>query len=348
MSKTVSKLALAASIVLAMAFTFSCSESGQSDFYGVWISKYYSTFWEINKNAITEFEVSESYQDGFKKNKYSIVKWEKQSDKYFIVYTLDENNGKIDFEVSIDAYSDLQISFLLSRKEGRETYETKKSSTAELNKAIKEAAAAQQAAQKEKEEKEKKEKEEREKEAARIAALQSSFTDQRDGKTYKTVKIGTQTWMAENLNYDASGSISYKNDESNCKEYGRLYNWNTAMKACPSGWHLPSKNEYEALDNTVGGKKVAGKKLKSLSGWSWNEGKSGGGTDEFGFSALPGSYRNEFGVFGYVGSGGYWWSSSEYSSFDAYYRNMGYQNDGTSWHNSDKQRSLYSVRCLQD
>ena len=77
-----------------------------------------------------------------------------------------------------------------------------------------------------------------------------SFTDPRDGKTYKTVKIGNQVWMAENLNYDAgSGSWCYED----CSQYGRLYNWETAKGVAPQGWHLPSKSEFETLLNNLGG-----------------------------------------------------------------------------------------------
>jgi uncharacterized protein (TIGR02145 family) len=80
------------------------------------------------------------------------------------------------------------------------------------------------------------------------------FTDSRDGKTYKTVKIGEQVWMAENLNYDAgSGSWCYDNNPSNCKKYGRLYNWEVAKRIAPSGWHLPSKDEFETLLIVLGG-----------------------------------------------------------------------------------------------
>jgi uncharacterized protein (TIGR02145 family) len=180
----------------------------------------------------------------------------------------------------------------------------------------------------------------------------NSFKDSRDGKTYRKVTIGSQIWMAENLNYEAEGSVCYENKPENCEKYGRLYNWATAMKfpsicnstncssqiqpkhqgICPKGWHLPNKDEYEVLDNAVGGNDVAGKKLKSSSGWSgWLSDGDGDGTDEFVFSALSG--------------GSEWWSAYEdYSG--AYRRYMGdydwanFSNDGKS--------NLHSVRCIQD
>jgi len=117
-----------------------------------------------------------------------------------------------------------------------------------------------------------------------------SFTDPRDNKQYKMVTIGNQTWMAENLNYNASGSKCYDNDENNCKKYGRLYNWETAREACPNGWYLPSKIKWDILVNFAGGKDIAGKKLKATKGWNYDDknARTGNGTDEFGFSALPG------------------------------------------------------------
>ncbi len=168
--------------------------------------------------------------------------------------------------------------------------------------------------------------------------------DSRDGKKYKTVKIGNQTWMAENLNYDASGSKCHDNNSANCAKYGRLYNWSTALKACPSGWHLPSKSEYEVLDNAVGGENVAGKKLKSKSGWNDN----GNGTDEYGFSALPGGLGYSDDDFGSVGSYGYWWSASEINnSFGVYSRYMDYDIEYADWYNYNKNH-LLSVRCVKD
>jgi hypothetical protein len=92
-----------------------------------------------------------------------------------------------------------------------------------------------------------------------------SFADSRDGKKYATIKIGSQIWMAENLNYNANGSKCYGNDESNCQKYGRLYNWNTAMKVCPSGWHLPNGDEWQKLVDIAGGDETAGVILKAAS-----------------------------------------------------------------------------------
>ena len=180
------------------------------------------------------------------------------------------------------------------------------------------------------------------------SVTKGTFLDSRDGKVYKKVTIGGKTWMAENLNYDipnVTTDVCYKNSADSCAKYGRLYNWNTAMNGassppsnasvvrgiCPVGWHIPSDAEWTALWNAVG--EQAGEKLKSKSGWN----SGGNGTDEFGFSALPGGYRNSDGSFHNAGDGGYWWISAQ---------DMYWALDSVYWINFDE-GILFSVRCVQ-
>ena len=117
------------------------------------------------------------------------------------------------------------------------------------------------------------------------------FVDNRDGKTYRKVKIGDQVWMAQNLNYKGEGKDTigycYDNKPTNCNKYGRLYPIEETIEkgsACPDGWHLPDTTEWFALFSAVGGKENAATHLNSKSGWE----ESGNGDDKFGFSALPG------------------------------------------------------------
>jgi len=177
-----------------------------------------------------------------------------------------------------------------------------------------------------------------------LADVVTTFVDDRDGKKYKAVRIGTQVWMAENLNYDAKGSVCYDNKPAYCEKYGRLYNWETANKACPSGWKLPSISEWNELNKAVGGFEVAGEKLKSKSGWDY-KGKSDNGTDEFGFSVLPGGFGIPDGSFADVGNDGGLWSTSELNSDEAYLRDMNFDEQGLYW-GSYAKSYLHSVRCL--
>jgi uncharacterized protein (TIGR02145 family) len=176
---------------------------------------------------------------------------------------------------------------------------------------------------------------------------QVGFTDPRDGKFYKTIKIDGQVWMAENLNYAAEGSKCYNNEEANGAKYGRLYDWETAKKACPTGWHLPSNEEWDKLVDFVGGEKIAGKKLKSTSGWNYYKGKSGNGANEYGFSALPGGFGYSDGSFYCAGNLGIWWSATEYYAWNAWRRVMDYDSENVYRHDDGK-ATLYSVRCVQD
>jgi len=126
-------------------------------------------------------------------------------------------------------------------------------------------------------------------EKLKIIKKEGTFTDPRDGRVYKTVKIGKQVWMAENLAYYCAENCTIvKEKPTYVKKYGRLYDWDTAMKSCPDGWHLPNNEEWLELVNFAGGYEIAGEKLKATRGWNVNfkNGKSSG-TDEYGFAALP-------------------------------------------------------------
>jgi uncharacterized protein (TIGR02145 family) len=218
----------------------------------------------------------------------------------------------------------------------------------------------------------------------------NTFTDPRDGKVYKTVKIGNQTWMAENLAYlpsvagpvaesettpyyyvyDYNGTnVSAAKATNNYNTYGVLYNWPAALTVCPDGWHLPSDAEWTQLENyliangynydgSTTGNKI-GKSLASASGWnSYSETGSVGNTDypayrnKSGFTALPGGNRgyDEAYYFGYdvdIGYAGYWWSSTQSSTYNAWSRALSYNLSIVSWDSNDKGYG-FSVRCVRD
>ncbi len=202
-----------------------------------------------------------------------------------------------------------------------------------------------------------------------VEVKSGTMTDSRDGQTYKTVTIGSQTWMAENLNYETDFSFCYNSEETNCAKYGRLYRWAAAVGksesecgpayicslpsgniqgVCPNGWHLPSKVEWETLFNAVGGPSTAGWVLKSTSGWN----SSGNGTDAFGFSALPAGYRTggyRIGNEGYDGEGdyAYFWSSTEDFSGYAYCMFLDFYIVDANLHDNIKNYG-FSVRCVKD
>ena len=115
--------------------------------------------------------------------------------------------------------------------------------------------------------------------------------DSRDGKSYKTVKIGDQVWMAENLAFEPSSGIYwvYNNDKTNVPKYGYLY-WETALEVCPTAWHLPTDSEWTVLEDYLGGYELAGQKMKSTSG-----SLDGDVINESGFNALPGGMKTYYG-----------------------------------------------------
>jgi uncharacterized protein (TIGR02145 family) len=178
-------------------------------------------------------------------------------------------------------------------------------------------------------------------------AESGEFTDTRDGQKYRTVKIGNQIWMAENLNFKIDGSWCYDDDEANGKIYGRLYNWEAAKMACPAGWHLPSDDEWEVLVNAVGGRGVDGKHLKSKTGWypsNWDKIEC---LDTYGFSALPGGARGLDGSFFNAGGFGYWWTATGYDAGNAYNRLLcaSYYIVGGGYY---RVSIGFSVRCVRD
>jgi uncharacterized protein (TIGR02145 family) len=188
----------------------------------------------------------------------------------------------------------------------------------------------------------------------------TKFCDSRDGKKYTYKKIGNQTWMAENLNYEVEGSKCYDNKQENCVKYGRLYNWETAINACPEDWHLPKYTEWDTLLTTIGekmsGKNAAGRKLKAKNGWNRrNNGRDGNGIDDYGFSALPGGahYRDDERIDGIGRYGFFWTATDEWSSItndNSYiaYR-TGFWNDDSSMQKSiNLKSSLFSVRCVYE
>jgi uncharacterized protein (TIGR02145 family) len=149
--------------------------------------------------------------------------------------------------------------------------------------------------------------------------------------------------MTKNLNVQTADSWCYDNDPANCAKYGRLYTWSAAKAACQSvGMRLPTREEWEALVTAAGGINTAGSKLKSSSGWYNN----GNGSDQYGFSALPGGYRNSGGYFIGAGNVGYWWTATEGSGGIAYLRYMNYGLDVVIESGSDKS-DAFSVRCVE-
>ena len=198
-----------------------------------------------------------------------------------------------------------------------------------------------------------------------------SIIDERDGQVYKTVKIGEQVWMAQNLNYADSiatpsllgKSRCYDNVTANCEVTGRFYKWSAAMDSiktgcghgaicsptlpvqgiCPSGWHLPDSSEWNALFNAVGGKSTAGTKLKSQNGWF---GANGNRSDAYGFSALPAG-ENIYGTFNKVGSKTGFWSSTKWN-VNLVYSAMLYWSDSRAYLYEFEGYNGFSVRCVKD
>jgi len=184
--------------------------------------------------------------------------------------------------------------------------------------------------------------------------------------TYHSVLIGTQCWMKENLNIGEriNGSQNqdplnlvvqkycFNDDETNCTLYGGLYQWDEVMRSsatpggqgiCPKGWHLPADDEWTVLTAFLGGDSVAGTKLKSATGWYNN----GNGTNTSGFTALPGGNRGNDGSFNNLTQLGYFWTSSQAGSSEAWNRKLSADTSLTTKYNSFKTNG-FSVRCVRN
>lgn len=193
----------------------------------------------------------------------------------------------------------------------------------------------------------------------------------KDGNVYKTVTIGSQEWMAENLKTtrylngdligtttsptsDITGETAPKyqwpsgGDESSVSIYGRLYTWyavTDSRNVCPDGWHVPSNSEYTTLMTYLGGDTIAGRKLKETGTAHWASPNTGA-TDETGFSALPGGYRGYEGLYYFIGYTGYFWSSTDYDADNGWYRGLYY--NGAYDHNlSNSKKAGFAVRCVK-
>ena len=183
------------------------------------------------------------------------------------------------------------------------------------------------------------------------------------GTAYRTVDIGSQTWMAENLNYPGTGSIPigtcYKGIKDSCAKYGRLYTWDQAMNGtgssssgkvqgiCPTSWHVPTDAEWTNLLRVVDSTNTtAGTRLKTRNvGWKVNGTTSGNGSDVYGFHALPSG--DSIGVSNAAGSAGFWWSATEGDTTHAWNRSMYYNANDLSRYDYDKTFG-FALRCVKD
>ena len=189
------------------------------------------------------------------------------------------------------------------------------------------------------------------------------MTDARDGKTYQTVTLGDQTWFAQDLNYETGNSWCYKDDAANCETYGRLYDWETALTACPAGWHLGSDEEWATLVKYLDPlsepndgfeiSKIAGGMMKATGTIEdgtglWNSPNTGA-TNSSKFSALPGGNRNPAGTFKMLGAHIMFWTSTEYDDNHAWTMMLDMTQSGIlrDYKGVTKDYGI-SVRCVED
>ena len=187
----------------------------------------------------------------------------------------------------------------------------------------------------------------------------ATFTDTRDGETYRTIKIGNQIWMAENLRYKCEGSCAYDNDETYVKQFGRLYHWKYAAKVVPEGWHLPSNEDWFKLcktltnefveNNVCEDKSIAGvgRLLKSKTLWKKDKDFEREGIDSCGFTALPSGcyYSYAYAEFGRMAD---FWSADGCKKYAYHFLLYSFSDDffyGKIWNDNS---TACSIRCVKD
>ena len=192
-----------------------------------------------------------------------------------------------------------------------------------------------------------------------------------DGNIYHTVKIGSQVWMVENLktthyrdgtsiqnvtdgtvwhNLTTGAYCNYNNDANNPITYGRLYNWyavRDSRNIAPTGWHVPSDVDWTTLTNYLGGEDIAGGKLKEAGIWHWGNPNTEA-TNKTGFTALPGGWRSDYGIFVNVGYLGCWWSSTENDTQDYAWSRYMHYTSAESFRYKTGKNCGFSVRCVKD
>lgn len=173
-----------------------------------------------------------------------------------------------------------------------------------------------------------------------------SITDARDGKVYKTVKIGDQLWIGENLAFKTpEGWSVYEGISDYVKTYGYLYTWEAASKACPAGWRLPSMQEWWTLSKSLGGDEISGGKLKQAGTTSWKDPNSGA-TNSSGFTALPGG-RSGDREMKYFGTAAFFWTNVDDDDATSWCGTLSSSGEDLALSPAEKKNG-YSVRCIKN
>ena len=177
-----------------------------------------------------------------------------------------------------------------------------------------------------------------------FAQDKDTLVDERDGKIYKTIRIGGQIWMAENLNYETEKSWCYQNKKENCDIFGRLYTWGAAMNACPTGWHLPTDEEWQQLEKFLGMPEADLKKVRTWRGTGQGEKLLSDTT--LGFNILLGGFRNPPANNNLLGMQAFFWTATEEAGL-AYFRQF-YNKSLNIFRRTRPKSWSFSVRCVKN